>query len=635
MAFRFTIVTSSVDQSRKLVITDTSDSSVVFDRPTHEVYYSTRLLNSDIVSIIDSGTVNEDAGSVFEKSLSETEDSGGTTFTASSFRTFAQNNLGNRQGGGNGSGVASDNVFVGADRAAAEAARDAFFVANPNRLTDGLRIILVFDTPEVAIQQVRSGSVWVDLDTTLSAQDIANLLDTIDHRQFTQDEKDKLLAVKLYPSLTEEAENIVSTKTIIAPDASFTVGNQQLSNGGFIIQFEELASQRVFYPIGYELTNTGTETPFIYVMGAEQSFPSPADKSESVTGSNIQFAVRTTVNALVTAWELDSNADTDDINVQVRIVDFSQDPPIFDYGRATGNTQLDLTTGINNMDFPVPLFIPADTTLYVTMSSVNNIDLKGQTITTDGSPYATPSIVSTVRLATRTLMATEDFVNNAISNIPTRPGTSDTGSITSFSISGQSTSVNVPFSLSGTQAFNYAVNNPSLFTGDLTILQDGVELSTSVSTSGTSVNIEITPINLTAVGESSVFTIRGTDTNGNTETRTFTIHAAGSNELVYFGISTSNNPASVTLSSIGSHIVGTGTLNVSTGQVEDGEYFIVLVPTDHDIVSITDDILQHNVLEFFTRTNNVRQISGTDYISYVIGPLNADTDGETYTLMLR
>nr|MCH9665970.1 hypothetical protein [Gammaproteobacteria bacterium] len=105
-------------------------------------------------------------------------------------------------------------------------------------------------------------------------------------------------------------------------------------------------------------------------------------------------------------------------------------------------------------------------------------------------------------------------------------------------------------------------------------------------------------------------------------------------ELVYYGTSATNNPASIDISTINSIDALVGAVDISTGTVTAGDYFIILVPDDLTVNSIIDDILQHDVLSIFTETSSVRVINSVVYNSYVVGPLNADTDGESYTVNL-
>lgn len=100
--------------------------------------------------------------------------------------------------------------------------------------------------------------------------------------------------------------------------------------------------------------------------------------------------------------------------------------------------------------------------------------------------------------------------------------------------------------------------------------------------------------------------------------------------FVYFGRSTSNNPALVDVSGLSS-ARRSDPITISTGTAVAGDYFIFLTAANLEVSDITDTVLDQSVLSLFTKTDNVRQISGLEYDSYVIGPLVAGVD-ENYVV---
>lgn len=99
-------------------------------------------------------------------------------------------------------------------------------------------------------------------------------------------------------------------------------------------------------------------------------------------------------------------------------------------------------------------------------------------------------------------------------------------------------------------------------------------------------------------------------------------------DIIYYGLSNANNPASVDLLTLTQENNPTNPDTISTGVATDGQYFILLVPQADDITSIFDTVLQQDVTSLFTETDNVRVISTVSYKSYVIGPLNAGVNEE-------
>lgn len=100
---------------------------------------------------------------------------------------------------------------------------------------------------------------------------------------------------------------------------------------------------------------------------------------------------------------------------------------------------------------------------------------------------------------------------------------------------------------------------------------------------------------------------------------------SGTQEEFYSGLSGTNNPATVALNTLTTHDVGTGSGQMFTftiGPATSGDYIILLVPSDHDITRLVNTGTNLNVLSSFTKTDDVRAITGDDYHSYVLGPLN-------------
>ena len=123
------------------------------------------------------------------------------------------------------------------------------------------------------------------------------------------------------------------------------------------------------------------------------------------------------------------------------------------------------------------------------------------------------------------------------------------------------------------------------------------------------------------------------DDAANTLTITATGGGGGTNppapaDIIYYGRSDSNNPASVDLLTLTQENDPTNPDTIQTGVATAGQYFILLVPQADDITSIFDTVLQQDVTSLFTETDNVRTISTVSYKSYVIGPLRAGVSEE-------
>lgn len=123
------------------------------------------------------------------------------------------------------------------------------------------------------------------------------------------------------------------------------------------------------------------------------------------------------------------------------------------------------------------------------------------------------------------------------------------------------------------------------------------------------------------------------DDVANTLTITATNGGGGTNppapaDVIYYGLSDTNNPASVDLLTLTEEQDPTNPDTISTGTATAGQFFILLVPQADDVTSIFDTVLQQDVITLFTETDNVRTISTVSYKSYVIGPLRAGVSEE-------
>lgn len=625
--------------------------------------------------------------------LSELRDNSGASFADfATLRTFLDSNLGNNSGGGNGGGVVptQDHIFANI------AERDTHFSTRLTELISGTPIFVGNITlPQggtgTVLQEWGGGSnpssydstQWVqgsiiastaaeiktlyesNADTNaftdallaklngiesgatgdLDASEIKTLYESnADTNAFTDNFQNLLnsmsagnLMSEFIPykvgnyeyresALRQAPNRIVSSLSIEAPDASLFLGAQRLSNSGFGVFLQNMANNEVSYPVAVDLENAGSSIPYAWMFGATVPTPAAADKSETFTSNSIQFITPSTANGIATAYTFDSTIATTDVNLVIRLNSHTDPNPIFDYKRATGGIGFNMVIGENTLQLPIPLFFEEGQVLFATVESPNGLSLRGQTISGQTIPY----IGVSGRVAIRELMATRNWVNSLISS-----GTDTThGSITSFSIDGFSTAVDTGFNIAGNRTFRFTVNNPSLFQGSLEILQDGAVIQSNIAPTTTSVTVAVNSVILNNIGDSATFTLRGTNTEGDVQTRNYVVHVTGSSELVYYGLSTINNPATVQLGSLESQRVGSGRLTVDTGAVTQSWFFMILVPSDHDIHTIFDTVFNQDVTNVFTRTNNVRVIGSENYISYVIGPLNADADGETYILNL-
>ena len=196
-------------------------------------------------------------------------------------------------GVGGGTQINPNFVFTGAgtnatDFGPAEAARDAYFTANPTERVVGVLILLVntFPDPDVAREQRWTGTEWVDIDTVLSGQQIEALYEARPNtNKYTDSDRATVQSLStvtsgripvasgtnfIASSLTEETNDVVSDKAITTPPAEIRIGGVRLRNSADIIYLQSDLTNNRFFPCGSPFDNTGTGNPVCVNLDAEQ-----------------------------------------------------------------------------------------------------------------------------------------------------------------------------------------------------------------------------------------------------------------------------------------------------------------------------------------------------------------------------
>ena len=178
---------------------------------------------------------------------------------------------------------------------------------------------------------------------------------------------------------------------------------------------------------------------------------------------------------------------------------------------------------------------------------------------------------------------------------------------------------------SGSRTFTWTVTNQANISGNLTIQQEATNLSTTVNPALGTIDLTITTFALNT-GETQTFTISGTNTQSDSFSRTYVVTGTGAHEFLFYGLSPTNNPASVLTSTLDStRITGGGQqIDASIGPSSAGDFIIILAPSDNDLSQIINRGINVDVINTFTKTNSVRVINSVFYNSYVIGPVVAN-----------
>lgn len=187
--------------------------------------------------------------------------------------------------------------------------------------------------------------------------------------------------------------------------------------------------------------------------------------------------------------------------------------------------------------------------------------------------------------------------------------------IRSFLISGQDISVDPGTELSGVKTFLYNVTNSAEVVGNLTLTQDAATLSSAIDPLATSINLTITTITL-AAGQSTVFTLSGTDTNSNPLSATFTVTARNLNEFVYFGVQPTNDATTFDFATQSQTPFVSGSQTITVPTFANDQYLVITqLASEPDLTGITIDGV--NQFKAFTKTPNAFTVSSQNYDAWV------------------
>ena len=442
--------------------------------------------------------------------------------------------------------------------------------------------------------------------------------------------------------------DVASSKRVASP--KFQISNFEVINNGNNIRVDDLATQRSFIPIAYELTSEGTGRAFREATGVIVPTPAAANTSEEFTGNVHQFAITNVGRGWANSYTFQRSAGApavDDINITIRYQNHSG-PIAFDYKQRNdgggGFSFAENTSGAIApvlVTLPDPAFFEAGVDIYVTISAPagSELAIRGQTFPLPqplGSQEI-PSIVVMGRVATVTPIADVQDIINALVN-GTHRGITVTGSvdgggnpivnlsvgatppparpsITALSISNQDRSVAPDTQLTGEKVFSFNVMLSGQVDGTLTLSQDGTNLATGIAPTATSTTATITTVTL-AAGQSITFTLSGMDTDGNSFSRDFVIRAAQPHEFAYWGIRATDDFTTIGTSELTSVDITQHNSFEVTGAFASGHVVGVLVPANMDIQQIR--FFGQPSIDEFTRTENVRTIGTESYHLYTL-----------------
>ncbi len=187
-------------------------------------------------------------------------------------------------------------------------------------------------------------------------------------------------------------------------------------------------------------------------------------------------------------------------------------------------------------------------------------------------------------------------------------------SIRQFRILNVGPDVDAPFNLTGSQTFEFVIENAGAVSGNLTIQQAGANLSTAVVPTNTTVSLTVNTIEI-AAGNSVVFTLSGTD--GVTPfSDTYTVRGRTSDEYVYIGtdadgVLTGFDPTT------GTRFAQAGSSQAITAPTWSGNEHLVISYRASLGVLASIMIGGINQIDAFTRNDDAVTVNSQNYDVYV------------------
>lgn len=508
---------------------------------------------------------------------------------------------GSDSGGGGFTLGPQQNIFVGANRAAAEAARDAYAAANPAWLAAynadtnlNIRLSFTEGTASVAVFQIRNniGYGWLDNDSFEAVQgppgqdgqDGQADLTSVTNGRVPFDNNGTLADSPI--RVMEDGTAFIQGITRVE-GGTIAVGPfvQISERGGFVGITNALGDEFTLVDFRTARDSASSRPRLLELTEAENNFDIQTVQTETLT-SPINFNYTPTLLARSNAFI--GQVGSDITNLRLRISDI-QTGSVFKYFPSEAawldGTGVDFAVGEMTLDF-------GDTELPLSAGRQLGIEIRFDSGSLLGDTNGIPALTSMLQRGQFTDLA-------YLRDVPSEVGED-----------------NVQSNWNETDANSdaFILNKPSIptntndFVDTLTAEVSGQDLTITLGRTGTLDDLSQT---VTLPG--------GGTTPGNGP------------DALYYGLSSSNNPAVVDLSTLTGPVDATDPQTVTTGVAAQGDYFIILSANTHDITAITDTVLNQPVLDIFTKTNDVRTEGGVTYDSYVIGPLNADLN-ESYVL---
>lgn len=512
------------------------------------------------------------------------------------------------------------NVFTGADRAAAESARDTYFTANPSNLAEynadtSLNIILQYATSgeEEAQYQVRNsgGTAWLNNESVraVAGRDGADGMGI----PITNVPADRV------PMLSDDRSEFVDSgirrlsngELLMPGDTGFEADSLRIGDISTIHEANSFLrlSNSQFPDVRFDLidarsrpSEASNRPRQFFLTEAQNDFTIQGVDTETITTSPLTVNYTATLSAQTNEFKFRTAGAMTNVRVTVSYSTGNQSVIKYLPSKAVvldGTGGYNFTSGDNTVSFPDSPFRQFTGDAITVLVEADSINFLGNN---SGFPYL---VVGLQRGEFRDLAYLSDI--NALPEPIIR----------SFDIPAVvDKTPSAPFTLSGTQIFTFEVENPERAT-NIQIRQGASSIATLTVAdlrAGT-VQADINPINLTQAGNDVVFTLRMEDSDGILLSRQLRIRVPEAHENAYYDVRTTNDFTTADVNGMTSvDVTSSGTSFIIDESYPIDEFFGILVPSNRDLVRVTSAL--GDILPGLTRTADVRTIGSTSYNLY-------------------
>lgn len=435
-------------------------------------------------------------------------------------------------------------------------------------------------------------------------------------------------------SLAETNDNLMIRKMPMISGGRFSLEGFEVINVGGQLLLSDTANDRIYSLASRRFTESGgSENLLIDNLSAATTATFQADNSETITvtpGNELGLTIREAITALVIEWRAPASTGAGGkFYIQIHTGTSSSDPVLYvSHSESEIAAEEVFQAGPGQTNFDIrdrPILMEQGVDYFVRFIQVGTEDLVlgGKTIT-QADVDATDSIFTVVgqqspAFDTRFYQFSQDRVLN---NRDAAVISTLLGALTGTDRLSYNSLRDTP-SIPALRSAEATVDLLETLTGDDRLSFSAIKDVPTGTTPRTDEDIRDVVAAMLQAGSGITLT---EDDGNDTLTISTSGGTPGQQEEFYYGLSGSNNPASVDLATLTQEDVNTGSgqqFDFSVGPATLNDYLILLIPSNHDLSSLINTLSGFSVLSSFSKTDDVRTIETISYHSYVLGPLVA------------